>query len=449
MGRRRSTGRCLALALLTLSAQIAAADPQPARGQLAHDLSRLRIWLDAADRHLPGQADPPAVLVGSWTIPQLETVYVDFTALLQIVARPDEKPKRPGTVRAMTPSELAELRQLAAEETSANHLDVNDPRWAEASRRMINRLVKRAALLHTDIAALIDSTADKLAASTPALLLEPRLTIHVVDARQVGTDYYGSHWDFTRLLLDQVRPSPSADVSVRDWYRAVAAVFASRSLHAESHAHLTRAESLFPDDAEIARAAGLLREAQAAPRIQRFVEMTAPENTLRKFIGTERSNLRQAQAFHRKAVALDPGSTDARLHLGRVTGLLGGHDEAAHELRRVGDAAREPRTSYYAWLFLGVEEDALGRATAARAAFERAAELFPRAQSPYLALSQLARRHGDRTAARRFVEAVWSLSNADRLRDDPWATYLTGTPAEPDALLADVRTALFLTLAER
>jgi tetratricopeptide (TPR) repeat protein len=425
--------------------------PLTARVPLGHDPSRLRMWLEAADRHLPGQEDPPAVLVGSWTINQLETVYFDFTAFVQLVARPDEKPKLPATVRGLAPAELTALRQLAASRAPANGLDPNDPRAADAARHTVNRLVKRAALLHTDIAALIggNSTADRLAAEASPVLLQPRLTVRIVDARQVGVDYYGCHWDVARLLLAQVRPSPPADLQVRDWYRAVAALFASRSLLAESHAHLERAESLFPADAEIARAAGVLHEAEASPGIQRFVESTAPDSSLRSSIGSTRSNLRQAQTSHRKAVALNPDSAEARLHLGRVTALLGGHDEAARELRRAGDAAREPRTRYYAWLFLGVEEDALGHAGAARVAFENAAQLYPRAQSPWLALSQLARRHGERTDARRFIEEVWSRSDDDRVREDPWPTYLTGPPVDPDTVLADVRTALYLADAER
>jgi tetratricopeptide (TPR) repeat protein len=440
-------------ALLTLVARIAAADPQlpssALRVKLGHDLPRLRTWLDAAARHLPGQNDQAAVLVGSWTIPQLETVYFDFTALVQLVARPDGKPKLPAMVRAITAAEMVEFRQLAASQTSTTGLDPHDPLGAEAIIRAINTLAKRAALLHTDIAALVDSAADEQAGSAPGLLIEPRLTRRVVDAQQVGISYYGSHWDVARLLLDQVRPAPAADVSVRNWYRAVGAMFASRSLLAESHVHLERAESLFPDDAELARAAGLLHEAEAGANIQRFVDSMPPGDPLRTAIGTARSNLRQAQIFHRKAVALDADAAEAHLHLGRVTGLLGRHDEAARELRLATDAAREPRTRYYAWLFLGVEEAALGRANAAGDAFERAAALYPRAQSPYLALSQLARRRGDRTAALRFIEEVWSRSNDDRVRDDPWATYLSGTPEDPDARLADVRVSLFLAVAGR
>jgi tetratricopeptide (TPR) repeat protein len=453
MRRQRLAGRCLVVALLTLAAPIAAAGQRPlqpaVRTQLTHDLPHLRAWLDAADRHLPGLDDAAAVLVGSWTIGQLETVYFDFTVLVQLVVKPDAKPKFPAFVRSMTPAELTDLRQLAA--GLAPNLDPSDPRAAEAARRTINRLVKRAALLHTDIAVVIggDSTADRTAAAASPVLLRPRLTVRIVDARQVGMDYYGCHWDIARLLLDQVRPSPVADILVRDWYRAVASVFANRSLLAESHVHLEHAESLFPADAEIARAAGVLHEAEASPGIQRFVESTPPDSHMRTSVGSRRSNLRQAQSSYRKAAALDPDSAEAHLRLGRVSGLLGGHDEAARELRRAGEVAREPRARYFASLFLGVEEDALGRPAPARAAFERAAALFPRAQSPYLALSQLARRHGERIDARRFIDEVWSRSNEDRVRADPWATYLTGIVTEPDVLLAEVRTALYLASVER
>jgi hypothetical protein len=67
MERRGSTGSCLVLALLILSAPIAAADPQlrstALRVKLGHDLPRLSMWLGAAARHVPGQDDQAAVPV--------------------------------------------------------------------------------------------------------------------------------------------------------------------------------------------------------------------------------------------------------------------------------------------------------------------------------------------------------------------------------------------------
>ena len=84
--------------------------------------------------------------------------------------------------------------------------------------------------------------------------------------------------------------------------------------------------------------------------------------------------------------------------------------------------AGDPVTQDDAWLFLGVEEQLLGRLDLAGESFDKAAGLYPRAQSPYLALSQLARRSGDRLGAHRAIQQVLALSADDREREDPWWT---------------------------
>ena len=60
---------------------------------------------------------------------------------------------------------------------------------------------------------------------------------------------------------------------------------------------------------------------------------------------------------------------------------------------------------------------------AARAAFERAAALRPAAQSPLLALSQLAYSRGDSGEAAALLARVAELPALDG--DDPWWTYNT------------------------
>ena len=61
----------------------------------------------------------------------------------------------------------------------------------------------------------------------------------------------------------------------------------------------------------------------------------------------------------------------------------------------------------------------MGQYDAAFDAYHRAAALSPTAQSPWLALSHLARRRGDRAAALRALQQVFDLpSEPDR--DDPW-----------------------------
>jgi len=78
---------------------------------------------------------------------------------------------------------------------------------------------------------------------------------------------------------------------------------------------------------------------------------------------------------------------------------------------------------YLAELFLGRAEETRGNDAAARAAFERASALYPKAQSPRLALSQIARRAGNRAAAQRELHALAELPNDQNQREDPWWLY--------------------------
>jgi tetratricopeptide (TPR) repeat protein len=93
---------------------------------------------------------------------------------------------------------------------------------------------------------------------------------------------------------------------------------------------------------------------------------------------------------------------------------------------------------YYGELFLGAEEESLTQYDAAFDAYHRAAALYPTAQSPWLALSQLARRRGDRAAALRALQQVFDLpSEPDR--DDPWWTYYVAQARNIDQLFEDLR----------
>jgi Flp pilus assembly protein TadD len=60
---------------------------------------------------------------------------------------------------------------------------------------------------------------------------------------------------------------------------------------------------------------------------------------------------------------------------------------------------------------------------AAKASYERASTMYPNAQSPRLALSQLARQSGDRDSALRALQPIADLPQYERLRRDPWWTY--------------------------
>ena len=70
----------------------------------------------------------------------------------------------------------------------------------------------------------------------------------------------------------------------------------------------------------------------------------------------------------RRVLEIKPDFAEARLRFGRVLGLLGRHSEAVVELRRATANLTETDQVYFATLFLGAEEQALGNREVARAA---------------------------------------------------------------------------------
>jgi hypothetical protein len=92
---------------------------------------------------------------------------------------------------------------------------------------------------------------------------------------------------------------------------------------------------------------------------------------------------------------------------------------------------------YDAELFLGAAETALTHLDAARQAYASAARLRPTAQSPRIALSELARRSGDRGGAMREMQVVFDRTA--RERDDPWWRYAVSQARDANDLLANLR----------
>ena len=167
---------------------------------------------------------------------------------------------------------------------------------------------------------------------------------------------------------------------------------------------------------------------------------------IRIAIDPERSELRDAERFFRRAVELNPELAEAHLRLGRVLGVTGHPVEAAEHLRRAlgliaqADAdADGPLLEYFGALFLGDAEEALDHVDAARTAYGRAAALYPLAQSPRLALSALERRSGNRDGALREIQRVFALPVRKGVESDPWWTYHEATGRNADALLEELR----------
>jgi len=109
-------------------------------------------------------------------------------------------------------------------------------------------------------------------------------------------------------------------------------------------------------------------------------------------------------------------------------------------LRQAIGALSDRQLLYYGGMFLGAAEEALGNRETARVAYEQSADLYPMAQSPLLALSQLARRGGDRPGALRAIERLFVIPAEERdEKTDPWWWYYVAQGRDADALLDAMR----------
>jgi tetratricopeptide (TPR) repeat protein len=428
-------------------------------------LDRVQQWLKAVMRHEAGTVDDEASLVGSWGNNAVRTLWVDTNILVQLTRNPKGvafSVRGEGEVRAQpiryTSVQLRRMKVLACAAggrigdveavcgDAADELDPDLMRLAVLSRAARlhgddNFILRRGALLHADIAMLMAPAAEPIGTSRgPG---PGRIRLYISDGLGVDLGLVATHWEIARMLLDDVRPTganrpaPGRDEMVRQWYRATAAWMQRRESH--DTVHLDRARAIFPADPDILFLSGCQRETYAAPHIQSAVRSAVLPSGFSIDVGSPRTELRQAESFFRRALALKPDVSETRLRLGRVLALLGRHADAANELRQAIASTDDPLLVYYGDLFLGAEEEALGQYDAGRDAYERAAALYPTAQSPLLGLSELARRQGDRPAALRALQRVFDLPSTRPERIDPWWSYHVAQARNADELLEDLR----------
>jgi tetratricopeptide (TPR) repeat protein len=219
------------------------------------------------------------------------------------------------------------------------------------------------------------------------------------------------------------------------WYRAVGAWLLEHRLQAIAVAHMREAQRLFPRDRDVNLLAGLLHESLA-----RAAGWTRLETGL-----DGSRELEAARRALRRAVDADPRSEVAQLHLARVSHLLGDNDAARAAAAVVLAQGASPANRYVAELLMGSVHQAAQRVDEARASYERAAALYPTAQSPLVAPSHLARASGHRREAVRAVERLTALPHDIQERPDPWWEYESRAVREFGPLLDDLRDELTRT----
>jgi tetratricopeptide (TPR) repeat protein len=273
--------------------------------------------------------------------------------------------------------------------------------------------------------------------------------MRIFDGHQTALTQPDLHWAFARQLMDlvagpgSIKPSPGGDNMARRWYIATTAWMQVGGHH--DNRHLNHGREIFPDDPELAMLAGAQHEAYATPSIQTAVRSAFLPTGVRLDVGSERNELRDAEKDLRRAVELKPDFAEAQIRLGRVLSQTGRDGEAVDHLRRGLEATQESLLVYYGSLFLGAAEEKLGHGDAAKGAYERAAALYPAAQSPLLGLSELARRAGHRDDALKAMEKVYGIKETSPSDADPWwrYTYVQGRNADEliDALQKPFRLA--------
>lgn len=367
---------------------------------------RIMEWARAAWSHEPGVPDAHCVAVAQWLPGELYQLFAELRALSGfqrnslVSGQSRDGRNYPGPRNQTRIAFLVGLKAHTPDE--------------------VNRLLKRAAVLHTDINVLMPSFV--VGISNVPSPFSGRLTFVAQDGRQVASSYPALHLEFASWLLDGVKPNPAEDPHVRRWYGAAAAWLQEQHRLGDTDWLLSRAERMFSDDALLHFYRGTLDEAFASSRVRHAMQSTT---IVSFYTSSEDALLERATARLRQAVSIDPDFAEARLHLGRVLGQLGKHAEAVEEISRAASDLTDPVLQYYAALFLGHEQALTGEPDAARLSFARAHELYPAAQSPLLAMSAVSRRLGDSAGAQAALKQLLDLSPEPDARTDPWWWYQT------------------------
>jgi tetratricopeptide (TPR) repeat protein len=189
--------------------------------------------------------------------------------------------------------------------------------------------------------------------------------------------------------------------------------------------HFDTALELFPDDVDILFHAASLHDRQSTAQVQAVARVTPLPPGIKNDVRSSSEERDRAESLLRRVLSRVPGHTEARLRLGHLLARTGRARDALRDLRIVADQANDPLLQYYGAMFLGDAAEATGDYPLAQKSYERARALQPRAQSPFLALSHLSSRNGNRANAVLYLEEMFraTLDRTSSDNSDPWWSY--------------------------
>jgi hypothetical protein len=388
-------------------------------------LLSLFTWLAAVNTHQPGKSDAAIGAVVMAPLVELEDVLSDVLAIRD----------------RLTGSSVRPIAYRGRQFTAGQLRQFMGIRDGEPLVDGMNRLFHRAAVFHADVASF--GSGEGTAAGAAG---RPGRSMSLIgDGQRKRTVTSSVHWQFGRELIDRLSPSPSRDPVAQAWYLATGALLQSLLMVSEADDHLSRARQIFPDDAQLLFRGACALETLTAPTFQAALPtMTAGPRDVRgaRVVGlppSARTLLDRAEQLFRRALAHDAILTEARVRLARLTAAHGRHGEAIDMLQQALAAAPPQDIRYLALMLLGDEQMAVGLGSEARARYEEAAELYPTAQSPLLALGLLARERADRGAAGAALDRLSRLPPEPEKRVDPFWGYYVMQGRDADRLLEQLR----------
>lgn len=429
--------------------QAASPAPAPFERLARAPFERLARWTTLTVSHAPGVHDDAADEAARLSRSDLDLVLDEIAEATRLLERAARDGRGPDAVvntggGRIPVSALGGLLGVPAGDLPSLFASAR-PEGADDLRSAVGRLLERGAVLHADVAILVPPLVRLVRDVEPGT----RATLRVEDGRAGGIERTAEghatvHFTFGNRLLGSrsgnVRPEAQ-----RAWYRATSAYQLAHEMYADVLPHLADARATLPDDPVILFYSGALHEVFALPRSQAVVQSVELPPGMEHAVGAAAEELQSAATFYRQAIERDPAFHLAVLHYGRAVDQLGDHAAGRAALERARPALDDRPSQYYAELFLGDASRNLGDLERARAHYTRASELYPRAQTPGLALSALARERGGREHAVDVLRAALSRRVGRSLHDDPWWTYYRAHVADNGGLLAALRETLSLT----
>jgi hypothetical protein len=275
------------------------------------------------------------------------------------------------------------------------------------------------------------------AATTAALTANAR---DLVAAAMLHTDLANSiidtDPDTARFHLNQARGALSVasgrigqrkrlEPFVRRWYRFVASVYTSAELLPQASAQVQRGLVLFPEDAGLHVARGIIVEVAVRKNLVpdwRRHTVYSEDNRARV-----EAALKTATNDYLRALSIDSHNAEAHLHLGWVRLVLG-DGRVKSELAAAIVDAEDDTVRYLAHMLLGGLAEYENNLTDALQEYELARTAGPGFQTPFVALSRVEQSLGHDDRAREL--ALVGLQLEKTAADDPWWDHRIGFDRE-------------------